>query len=275
MLGTMTLLDEKRVLDATTLDLGLLSMMATATGLMVAGSRRTASLRAALTTVSRRCDDAEQALKDGNLEIATVAHELRNAVAGTVTAAALIHRHALELGDPELADMADAAKDAGEDAHRIVSDLLGRSAAHGAADHSVALTDLVAAAAGVAKLAGIDPPHGLAPMLTTADGVRLRQVIRNLVDNAVRYGGPHVWLDLAGGDGLGHVSVLDDGPGVAPELVERMFQAPVSSNQIVEGRNSHGYGLVTAGAIAHDLGGDLTYHREVGRTRFTLTVPLV
>ena len=57
------------------------------------------------------------------------------------------------------------------------------------------------------------------------DTVRIEQVIRNLVDNAVKYSPPDGAIDIvaAYADGAVSVVVSDTGPGIAPEYRERVF----------------------------------------------------
>ena len=57
------------------------------------------------------------------------------------------------------------------------------------------------------------------------DAVRIEQVIRNLVDNAVKYSPPDGAIDIAASQTAGAVSVVvsDTGPGIAPEYRERVF----------------------------------------------------
>lgn len=66
----------------------------------------------------------------------------------------------------------------------------------------------------------------LAPALCGVDGALLLILVRNLLDNAFRYTPPGGTVTLAcGGDALGAwLSVSDSGPGIAPELRERVFE---------------------------------------------------
>ncbi len=65
------------------------------------------------------------------------------------------------------------------------------------------------------------------PLMVCADPSRLEQVLSNLVDNAIKYGRPEgnvvVGASPAEG-GLVQVSVQDDGPGLPPESLERLFE---------------------------------------------------
>jgi signal transduction histidine kinase len=106
------------------------------------------------------------------------------------------------------------------------------------------------------------------------DGLQFRQIVRNLVANARRHGGPRIAVigRVAGGTYL--LTVIDDGPGVSESLRARMFERFVhrGSEPLVAG--SLGLGLSIARSLAELMGGDLRYERADGLTRFVLSVPL-
>jgi len=88
----------------------------------------------------------------------------------------------------------------------------------------VAEAEVMAATAGrdVRFSAAITPPDGYA----LADRARLSQVLVNLLDNAARHsplGGEVALIARAGPEGLA-IEVLDDGPGIAPEERQRVFE---------------------------------------------------
>jgi signal transduction histidine kinase len=107
------------------------------------------------------------------------------------------------------------------------------------------------------------------------DTDKIKQVLINLVDNAVKYSPPHcaVRVKIANGGETLRVTVEDEGPGVtaddAPHLFERFFRA----------RSAHstagtGLGLAIARNLARLHGGDITLDTATERgSRFTLTLP--
>jgi signal transduction histidine kinase len=106
------------------------------------------------------------------------------------------------------------------------------------------------------------------------DGVRFRQVIRNLVANARRHGGPRIAvIGRVIGDEY-ELAIVDDGPGVPGALEEQMFDRFVQrgSERLVAG--SLGLGLSIARALTELMGGRLRYERSNGLTKFLLTFPL-
>ena len=106
------------------------------------------------------------------------------------------------------------------------------------------------------------------------DGIRFRQVIRNLVANARRHGGPRIAvIGRVIGDEY-ELAIVDDGPGVPEALEARMFDRFVhrGSEGLIPG--SLGLGLSIARALTELMGGRLRYERSNGLTKFLLTFPL-
>jgi signal transduction histidine kinase len=98
-----------------------------------------------------------------------------------------------------------------------------------------------------------------------ADPTRLRQVLANLVENGLRHG-TQVRIEAGERDGRVVVDVVDDGPGVDPEL--DLFARGVS------GAGSSGLGLWVARSIAEAHGGSLELAAGPGPgARFRLSLP--
>lgn len=69
-------------------------------------------------------------------------------------------------------------------------------------------------------------PAGLETLQVLADQERIEQVLSNLVDNAIKYGNPQgtIRIGLSLANGKAEVSVSDDGPGIDPEHLEKIFR---------------------------------------------------
>lgn len=106
-----------------------------------------------------------------------------------------------------------------------------------------------------------------------ADSLRVRQILRNLVTNAVRYGDPPVRIKAVRARNQVIVAVSDHGEGVPESALEKMFQ-PFSRFGAVEGQpSSVGLGLHVARRLARLMGGDLVYKDDAALTTFLLTLP--
>lgn len=118
--------------------------------------------------------------------------------------------------------------------------------------------------------------HPWAPSALAADQALLQRVIRNLVDNALKYahGGSHVELS-ARLDPSGDIvlEVSDDGPGLPDELAERIFDAGTQAEPGT-GTGNHGLGLAFCRIAAEAHGGAIwAENRRDGGARFSVRLP--
>jgi PAS domain S-box-containing protein len=105
-----------------------------------------------------------------------------------------------------------------------------------------------------------------------ADSLRFRQIIRNLVTNAGRYGGPTVCIAATIENDEVVLTVSDDGKGVPPGDEEAIFLPYVRSTRDGAYPGSIGLGLPISRHLARLMGGDLTYRYENGSV-FELRLP--
>ncbi len=106
-----------------------------------------------------------------------------------------------------------------------------------------------------------------------ADPMRLRQIIRNLVTNAHRYGGRDVRLAAIPVGEMTRIRVSDDGDGVPAGLEESIFNRYERATSGATQPGSVGLGLAVSRQLAELMGGSLEYARLDGRSVFSLTLP--
>ena len=110
-----------------------------------------------------------------------------------------------------------------------------------------------------------------------ADRARLRQVLANLIDNAVKYSpeGGEVRVSALAANGTVTIAVHDEGPGIPPSQQERIFEKFGRAEVPGGSKPGTGLGLFIARSIAEAHGGSLAVSSgpEPGST-FTLTLPL-
>lgn len=113
-------------------------------------------------------------------------------------------------------------------------------------------------------------------LMARADARLIVQVVVNIVDNALKYtpSGSHIDITAAREDDKVAVTIADDGPGVPPEVGERVFEMFFSgSNRAADSRRSLGLGLALCRSIITAHGGiiSLSQNQPHGAVfRFTL-----
>ncbi len=113
--------------------------------------------------------------------------------------------------------------------------------------------------------------------LVRGDAERLRQVLSNLIDNAVKYSpaGAEVRVSTRADNGRVHVSVSDRGPGIPSEQQRLIFEKFGRAKLGDKTKPGTGLGLYIARSIAEAHGGDIGVESAPDRgATFTLTLPL-
>ena len=205
------------------------------------------------------------------------AHEVKNPLAGLRGAAQLLERRVADADLRQLAAMVIAEAD------RLAA-LADGLLRHGGAARlgPVNIHELLERLEGLVAAADDAPRvrHDYDPSLpdSVGDSDRLLQVLLNLTRNATEAGAKtlHLRTRVEHGARLGErtvraalrVDVIDDGPGVADDLRDSLFQPLVSGRP-----DGTGLGLALSREIALEHGGDLRYTSRPGETVFSLYLP--
>jgi len=107
-----------------------------------------------------------------------------------------------------------------------------------------------------------------------ADPVRVRQIIRNLVSNAIKHGGKSVGLYLETANNEAIITISDDGDGLSPEVENRLFDRFVHDGTESLLMGSVGLGLSISRSLAQSMGGDVRFVRAGGWTNFEVSLPI-
>ncbi|MCO4745899.1 MAG: AAA family ATPase [Proteobacteria bacterium] len=124
----------------------------------------------------------------------------------------------------------------------------------------------------MAVMSGPDLPEWI-----EADARRLRQILLNLVGNAVKFTGEgEVAVTIASaGQQRAHFVVRDTGPGIPSDRLEGIFDPFEQAGGFEQRAKGTGLGLTISRQIARQMGGDLTVESELGKgSVFTLEIPV-
>jgi len=207
---------------------------------------------------------------DDTQRLAVLVHEVRSPVAALSAIAEAFTDESLE--NPERLELARLAISACRGIERVVLDAAAASVRLEPLDVSALVLQVAAAASLVGTR--VEPSVAADLPRITADPLRLRQALDNLVANALTHAGSDGVVSVSATSSGTYVllSVSDSGSGVPLMEQERIFEAGVRLNP---DRAGSGLGLAIARAIAEAHGGKLTLTSipDEGAT-FTIALPV-
>jgi K+-sensing histidine kinase KdpD len=222
--------------------------------------------------------EKQQIIQSKDQLIAAVSHELRTPLTGILGFAEMLRDDDAGFDEDATRDMVKAIASESLDLSNIVEDLLtaarfdlGALATHCEFTKVDSLVERVVSTMSDRSVRDIE----LQSTLTTAmaDGPRLRQVVRNLVTNALRYGGEQilvrVWSDSSGA----HIEVKDNGTGIGNADPESIFQPYGSAHEPGTQPGSVGLGLTISRQLVRMMDGDLTFRRLNAWSVFRIDLP--
>jgi PAS domain S-box-containing protein len=213
--------------------------------------------------------------------LAALSHELRNPLSAITLSTEVLARAQIKDGQARSA-LHIISRQLGQ-LQRLVDDLLDTARATYdklvLARHPV---ELLGVAKGV--VASHQQEHGKHRKLTVegetawvnADVARLQQMLANLIDNAIKYGGMNIDVRVRATQDCAELVVSDDGEGIAPELLPRLFQPFAQGAQTLErARGGLGLGLALVSRLATLHGGSIgAESRGPGKgSTFTIRLP--
>jgi signal transduction histidine kinase/ActR/RegA family two-component response regulator len=237
--------------------------------------------------MTRLADEAREALEAKARFLAVMSHEIRTPLNGVLAVAEIIRRKSIQA---DLAPFVDTILESGQTLLRLLNDALDLSRAEASGleldeepMQPAALLDEAASPwSALAELKGLTLTtafEGDTEAWALADRVRLRQILDNLVGNALKFtqtGGVTIRLSTRVEGACLHVSgvVADTGPGVAVEKLDAIF-APFQ--QTAEGvrKGGAGLGLAVCRQIADRMGGTIAaMPNPGGGALFSFDIPL-
>ena len=218
--------------------------------------------------------------------ISVVSHELRTPLTGLYGSIKLLDNGVCGELSPAAANMVSLASRAADDLLALVNDILDlEKTTVGLMAFDMApvaigplFDDLILAHTAVVGQAGVALIQAApAPVRVMADARRLRQVLVNLLSNALKFApaGSTITLSaFAQAGGAARITVADQGMGVPedfkPRLFERFSQADTTTTRTQAGS---GLGLSIVKSMVEAMGGSVACVSQPGRTEFRVDLP--
>ncbi len=223
-------------------------------------------------TASRR--RLEELVSSKDEFIASISHEVRTPLTVVLGVALELQERWSEVDPSARDDLLDLLVGQTQEMSDLVEDLLvaaradiGKLPIH---VEPMAVTSVIADVVAAMRVpAGVELSMTDQNPVCFADPVRFRQIIRNLLTNAFRYGGDRIHVTVSHDEHRVWVDVADNGEGVAPEDREVIFQAYERAHRSLGRTASVGLGLTVSRRLARLMDGDLTYRFD-GNSVFTL-----
>ena len=216
--------------------------------------------------------------------LATISHDVRTPVVGMIGMVDLLLQEPL---DPRTRELVESVQGSARGTTTMLDNVLDLARTESGRLELVAMEtsvcDLVESVAGMVGPAAqakslpliASAMPGLPEMITTDPG-RLRQVVLNLVSNAVKFtasGAVTVVADRAGEDLL--ITVTDTGPGMPQEAIHSLFEEYFQGGSSVHrAHGGAGLGLAIANRLSAALGASIGIESTLGRgSAFTVRLP--
>ena len=218
--------------------------------------------------------------------LTSISHDLKTPLAAIMGAAGTLKEFAPALPEKDRADLLSTVLDESERLNRFIANLLDMTKIEsGAMEPNYALHyvgDIVGSALQRARkitaehTVGIDIPSDL-PMLRL-DPVLFEQVLFNLLDNAAKYApeGSDIRIQAWADNGLVSLQVVDEGPGIPPADLERIFDTFYRVRKGDHVRAGTGLGLSICRGFIEAMGGTISAANRTDRSGavFSIKMPV-
>jgi signal transduction histidine kinase len=282
---TEAALEEWRDMRNVTLTVALLlgaAIVASGVGFL-RGVRRLEESHAALAISEAQAQSASQAKSEF---LAAVSHELRTPLTSIRGFAELME---LRLQQPSFREAASLIRQAADHLNTLLTEILDLAKVEAGAmpivlaphpvrelvQNTADFFAISAAQKGLTLQVSVSPDT---PQLLVCDGLRLKQILNNLLSNALKFtaqGGVRLEVETGAEGTRLQFHVVDSGPGIPPHLHDLIFEKfRQGSAQVSSEHGGTGLGLALSRALAELMHGELTVTSTPGEgARFTLSLP--
>lgn len=220
----------------------------------------------------------EDLLRSKDRFVASISHELRTPLAAVMGFAEELKDRAHSFDAKELTEMLELIAQQSHDMADMVEDLLVAARAE-IGTVSVRPQVVYLRSQAEAAVLALGSAHSRRIQVTGgsgrswADPSRTRQIIRNLLSNAIRYGGDEVSIEADTAGPITTLTVRDNGRGLPRADWERIFEPYERAHDRPTQPSSIGLGLTVSRQLARLMGGDVAYHSDGSGSIFQLIVP--
>jgi signal transduction histidine kinase len=216
--------------------------------------------------------------------LALISHELRTPITTIFGGARLLHSRRRALPEESTDEMIASIEDEAERLYRLVEDLLAIARADLATEVKREELPLAASVEQVVKQFSarhparpIDVQTAADPPVVLAEATYVQQVLNNFISNADKYAEPGLPIDIQieaeGGEGI--VRVLDRGPGVPEDEMDRIFDSFYRSQRTSRQASGKGLGLTVCKRLVEAMSGRIWARpREGGGLEVGFALPL-
>ena len=218
----------------------------------------------------------ERTVRDTDRFVASVSHEVRTPLTAVVGLSSVADEAWDELSSAERREFVRLIASQSREVASIIEDLLVAARAGGTGVRI--------------DLGRVDIHHELETVIATlemegrlvtthgtgsahADSGRVRQIVRNLLTNAIRYGGHTINATVRENGDEVELEVADNGPPIPEQAREAIFEPFAKGGASIHRHDSVGLGLTVSRQLAELMQGRLSYDHRDGWSRFVLTLP--
>lgn len=223
-----------------------------------------------------------QVVEEKDRLIGTISHELRTPLSTVVGLSHELADRAASFSTAEVAEFCGLIAQQSAELEALIEDLLVAARADierikvlkAPVDLGVCVTSAVAVATQAWPTPDVTVRHDTdLSKPACADSLRVGQIVRNLLQNAHRYGGSDIRVHIHYMADTCVITVSDDGPGVPAEKAASIFEPHVRVHPSSGSTDSLGLGLYVSRTLARLMGGTLEYRRQRHLTCFDLVLP--
>ncbi len=243
--------------------------------------QRTQQLEKATERAVLLADAAEAASRAKSHFLATMSHEIRTPLNAVIGYSEMLQEEAVDLGYPQLVPDLNKIGSAGKHLLSLINDILDFSKIEAGMlklnlmpfNLRQTIEELLQLYAGPAQEKGLDLVHSVdahVPRRILGDPDRLRQILTNLVGNAIKFTEKgridvRVWID-ANEPALLRFEVRDTGVGIPAAAQNKIFQSfSQADGSTARKYGGTGLGLAIVKQLVHMMGGEVGVHSEPGK----------